>query len=211
MRDMRGWGYNVDKSVIKTYAIEARRKLIDAVRQKAFYISITEDGAMSADEAGRRLADNGVFLTPEQSTARRRLCDELAALSRGLDKKAAFRHIIENVACTWFNRLIALRIMEANGWLPSGVRVLSSQEPGRIEPDVMRDYERLDYVEQKKIMELRNDKTFGAAQRLYGYILTRQCNALSFTLPGMFERENDYTELLLPEPYAVNSLGVQHK
>ncbi|MCL2146837.1 MAG: BREX-1 system adenine-specific DNA-methyltransferase PglX [Synergistaceae bacterium] len=106
---------------------------------------------------------------------------------------------MENVACTWFNRLIALRIMEVNDWLPSNIRILSSREPGRAEPDAMREVESLDYVSQPKIAELRTDTDINASEKLYKYILISQCNALSALLPGMFQKEHDYTELLLPD------------
>ena len=44
------------------------------------------------------------------------------------DYKEAFRYLVEEVAYTWFNRLIAIRFMEVNDYLPSGVRVLSSEK-----------------------------------------------------------------------------------
>ena len=44
--------------------------------------------------------------------------------------------MIEEVAYTWFNRLIAIRFMEVNDYLPSHIRVLSS-ESGKLEPDLV--------------------------------------------------------------------------
>ena len=189
----------MDKTAIRNYAVAARRKLIEAVRQKAFALYIFEDGALPPEEAYHRLRADGIFLTPSQSEARQRLVSELATLGDTLDNETAYSHVMEEVAYTWFNRLIALRFMEVNDYLPSGIRILSSLDKGRVEPDAMREAERLDYVDQKKIAELRADASAGAAAKLYRYILIAQCNALSEILPGMFEKLGDYTELLLPD------------
>jgi len=194
----------MDKSAIKTYAVETRRKLIEAVKLKARQLYIFED----SDEYIKReidktrindvLRSDGIFLSSEQLQARDRLFGEL--LHEGSPyKPAIYNRVMENIACTWFNRLIALRIMEVNDWLPSSIRILSSREPGRVEPDAMREVERLDYVNQKKVAELRADTALNASEKLYKYILISQCNALSSIMPGMFQKEHDYTELLLPD------------
>jgi hypothetical protein len=185
----------MDKTAIKNYAVAARRKLIEAVRQKAFQLYIFEDGALPPDEAYHRLRADGIFLSPEQEKARLRLIGELAALDHCLDNEMAYQHVMEEVAYTWFNRLIALRFMEVNDYLPSGIRILSSVDKGRIEPDAMREAERLDYVDQAKIAELRADTSYNASEKLYKYILISQCNALSSILPGMFEKINDYNRI----------------
>lgn len=189
----------MDKKAIKNYAVAARRKLIEAVRQKAFQYYVFEEGALSAGEAHNRMRADGVFLTPEQDKARLNLCNELALIGKDLDNVKAYQHVMEEVAYTWFNRLIALRFMEVNDYLPSGIRILSSMDKGRIEPDAMREAERLDYVDHAKIAELRSDTKLDASDRLYKYILISQCNALADILPGMFEKIVDYTELLLPD------------
>ena len=76
---------------------------------------------------------------------------------RAAHKPAIYNRVMENISCTWFNRLIALRILEVNDWLQSSIRILSSLEPGRVEPDAMCEVERLNYVNQAKIAELRAD------------------------------------------------------
>jgi len=189
----------MDKAKIKNYAVAARQKLIEAVRQKAYQLYIFEDGVLPPDEAYHKLRSDGIFLTPEQSRARERLCAYLALLGNELDNEKAYQHLIEEVAYTWFNRLIALRFMEANDYLPSGIRILSSVDEGRAEPDAMREAERLPYVNQDKIAEYRAATGIDASEKLYKYILISQCNALSDILPGMFEKIDDYTELLLPD------------
>ena len=181
-----------------------------AVKLKAQQLYIFEDSAktLRSGQEREKLQADGIFLTSEQMTARERLYGEL--LHEDIPyKPATFNRVMENVACTWFNRLVALRIMEVNDWLPSNIRVLSSREPGRIEPDAVREVERLDYVNQKKIAELRADTSINAAEKLYKYILVSQCNALSAVLPGMFQKEHDYTELLLPDALLAKG-GIVH-
>ncbi|WP_101908635.1 BREX-1 system adenine-specific DNA-methyltransferase PglX [Marasmitruncus massiliensis] len=190
----------MDKTAIRNYAVEARRKLIEAVKLKAQQLYIFEDSAKTLRPGAEieRLQADGIFLSADQLNARRRLYDELLHEDMPY-KPAIYNRVMESVACTWFNRLIALRIMEVNEWLPSNTRILSSQEPGRVEPDALREVEHLDYVNQAKVAELRADTGINASEKLYKYILISQCNALHKILPGMFEKENDYTELLLPD------------
>jgi hypothetical protein len=200
----------MDKTAIRNYATEARRKLIEAVKLKAQQLYIFEDSAKTlrpGAEVERLLAD-GIFLSSEQLNARRRLYDELLHEDMPY-KPAIFNRVMESVACTWFNRLIALRIMEVNEWLPSNTRILSSQEPGRVEPDALREVERLDYVNQAKVTELRASADINTSEKLYKYILISQCNALHKVLPGMFEKENDFTELLLPDALLAKG-GIVH-
>lgn len=190
----------MDKTAIRNYATEARRKLIEAVKLKAQQLYIFEDSAKTLRPGAEieRLQADGIFLSAEQLNARRRLYEELLHEDMPY-KPAIYNRVMESVACTWFNRLIALRIMEVNEWLPSNTRILSSQEPGRVEPDAFREVEHLDYVNQTKVAELRADTGINASKKLYKYILISQCNVLHKILPGMFEKENDYTELLLPD------------
>ena len=191
---------SMDKSAIKSYAIDARKKLIESVTVKAQQLYISADSAKSLRPGAEveTLQANGIFLSPDQLKARERLCSEL--LRENIPYKPdIFNRKMEEIAYTWFNRLIALRFMEVNDYLPSSIRILSSGEPGRIEPDAIREAERLDYVDQSKIAKLRADTDIGASDRLYKYILIQQCNALSNILPGMFQKINDYTELLMPD------------
>jgi hypothetical protein len=196
----------MDKSAIKTYAVEARRKLIEAVKLKAQQLYIFEDSAKTLRPGAEvdALQSDGIFLTSGQLRARERLYGEL--LHEDIPYKPfVYNRVMENIACTWFNRLIALRIMEVNDWFPSNIRILSSREPGRAEPDAMREVDRLDYVSRAKVIELRADTSINAAEKLYKYILISQCNALSKILPGMFQKEDDYTELLLPDALLLKS------
>lgn len=105
--------------------------------------------------------------------------------------------MIEEVAYTWFNRLIAIRFMEVNDYLPSHIRVLSS-ESGKLEPDLVTtpfDAE-LPFTaeEEAQIFQLKQDNKLDEAFRI---LFLKQCNALNEILPALFEKTKNYTELLL--------------
>ena len=200
----------MDKSAIKNYAVDARKKLIAAVTLKAnqLYIFDDEKKTLRPGNEAEQLKSDGIFLTPDQLRARGRLYDEL--LTEDIPyKPGIFHRKMEEIAYTWFNRLIALRFMEVNDYLPSGIRILSSKDKGRKEPDALREVDILPYVDRTKVAALRTDTSFTAPEKLYRYILISQCNALSEILPGMFQRINDYTELLLPDNL-YNTGGIVH-
>ena len=104
---------------------------------------------------------------------------------------------MEEVAYTWFNRFIAMRYMEVNNYLPSKVRVFSDEE-GKFNPQILAEALHLDlpglYMEKVYAFKEKNDN-----EGLYKYLIITQCNALNEILPGMFQKIDDYTELLLPD------------
>lgn len=105
--------------------------------------------------------------------------------------------MVDKVAYTWFNRLIAVRYMEVNDLLPSRTRVLSSAD-GRAEPQIVTTpFDAvLDYTpaEQQQIVTLKNDNKLDEAFRL---LFLKQCAALGDCLPRLFEQVDDYMPLLL--------------
>ena len=110
----------------------------------------------------------------------------------------ALENVIEEVAYTWFNRLIAIRFMEVNDYLPSGVRVLSSENKAKKEPDLVTtpfdtDLEFTSY-EQDRIIQLKDDNKLDG---LFRMLFIKQCNKLHDILPELFEKTDDYSELLL--------------
>ena len=70
------------------------------------------------------------------SSRRKRLVHYHPPKGKDSDYPTAYKYILEEVAYTWFNRLIAIRFMEVNDYLPSHIRVLSS-ESGMVEPDLV--------------------------------------------------------------------------
>lgn len=109
-----------------------------------------------------------------------------------------YKQVIEEFAYTWFNRIVALRFMEVHDFLPHGFRVLSSRDGG-VEPEIMK---HLDLVKDELKLDLSVVQPLYAQGKLdeaYSYVLFRQCRALSGVLPMLFDRDQDYLELLLPK------------
>lgn len=194
----------MNKTAIKNFAIWARNKLISDISYRAGLMGITADGiqrALPQSTGGTEFYDIGTAepyaISGEAVKQRRQLADVIRRKERDSDYQTAYRYIIEEVAYTWFNRLIAVRFMEVNEYLPSRVRVLSS-ETGKVEPDLVTNPFDADLVftgeEKQKIMQLKLDNQ---VDELFRLLFIRQCNALNEILPALFEKTNDYTELLL--------------
>lgn len=175
----------MDKNEIKKFAVWARRELIERVSQKAMQYGIEKDNIVDA------AADsiNGKVLTDTQKNQRRALISQINA--------KGYEEVMEEVAYTWFNRLIALRFMEVNGYLPTRVRVFTDEE-NNFKPQIIDEALHLDLngLNMEKVYEFKNANQ---TEELYKYLLITQCNALNSVLPGMFQRISDYTELLLPD------------
>ena len=175
----------MDKNAIKKYAVWARRELITRVSQRAAYYEITEEntGDPAADTALERP------LTPEEKTQRRALIENIRA--------KGYREVMEEIAYTWFNRFIALRFMEVNGYLPSHVRVFTD-DANAFKPQILTEAINLelDGLDMKKVYAYKqtNDN-----DGLFKYLVIVQCNALSAVMPGMFQPISNYTELLFPD------------
>ncbi|WP_078427948.1 BREX-1 system adenine-specific DNA-methyltransferase PglX [Alkalihalobacterium alkalinitrilicum] len=178
----------MNKVAIRKFAVQARMQLIEDIKQKAYELGIAKNEIKEPElfEGGFRV-NQRIFKTFELKQ-REELITKI--------NHQGFDHVIEEVAYTWFNRLIALRFMEVNDYLPTGVRVLTSEHDGKQEPDILTDALELDLeLDHELIYQLLDTNE---TEDLYKYLLIKQCNALHSILPVMFERINDYTELLLP-------------
>lgn len=174
----------MDKNAIKKYAVWARNELIARVTQKAQQYGITETDIIDAN------ADsiNGKLLTDTEKKQRQALIKKI--------NEENFEQVMEEVAYTWFNRFTALRFMEVNNYLPSHTRVFTN-EANEFKPQILDDAISLDLegLDMDKVYELKNTNK---KEELYKYLLIVQCNALNSILPVMFQKIDDYTELLFP-------------
>lgn len=174
----------MNKTAIRNYAVWARTALIDAVTQKAFEYEIKDGTEMNSSLE----SINGRLLTLNEREWRRVLIDEI--------KSKGFNQVIEEVAYTWFNRFIALRYMEVNGFIPSRVRVFTN-ENGEFKPDILKEAMTVEIegVDRAKVIDLLEKQN---NEELFKYLIITQCNALNQGLPYMFEKISNWTELLFP-------------
>ena len=174
----------MNKTAIKNFAIWARVQLIEAAKQRAFEYEISECGENKTDieTVGGRL------LSKSEKRQRNELISQI--------RSKGFNQVMEEAAYTWFNRFIALRYMEVNGYLPTKTR-LFTDESGAFKPEILKEAINVDLngIDRSKVIELIDKQD---NEGLYKYLLITQCNALNSALPGMFEKIENWTELLFP-------------
>lgn len=186
----------MNKTAIKNFAIAARLTLIDAVTQRAFEYEVTKNGKNNPDQA----EVNGKALTPTELSQRKQLIDRI--------RLNGFAQTMEEAAYTWFNRFIALRFMEVNGYLPTRIRVFTD-ENNAFKPEILAEASRieLDGIDHDYIMDMLDAQQ---NDTLYKYLLIAQCNALNVGLPEMFEEIGGWTELLFPNNLLRNDSVIAH-
>lgn len=189
----------MDKTAIRSFAIEARKTLMKSAITEAGFYGITKDGCKSPTQKGN---DFEVYETVA-GTENRIFGDDIkrrANLVKAIAEQG-FDQVIEETAYTWFNRIIAIRFMEVNNYLPTRVRVLSS-ETGSGTPDIISQSDtvelNLSLEELEKVQTAKRENRYDDAFRL---LFIKQCNELNDILPGLFEKTDDYMELLLKITY----------
>src|SRR5699024_6453108 len=170
-------------------------------------LGITKDRIAEADvESSDAIIINGKPLSDLQRNQRNQLINRIE--TKGYDQ------VIEEIAYTWFNRFVALRFMEVNDYLPTRVRVLSSEDSSSTEPDMIKEALTLDLnIDKEKIYEwkMNND-----TEALFKYLIQLHCNALNKYMPFMFETLVDYMMILFSdallgtESFGREMIGTDH-
>ena len=194
----------MNKTAIKNIAVWARKKLIADICYRAQLLGITEEGIkdpLPQSTGSVQFFDIGTAqpyaIGGVAISQRAHLADAIRQKAQESDYKTAYQSIVEEVAYTWFNRLIAVRFMEVNDYLPSHLRVLSS-DSGKLEPDlVTRPFDADFAFSERERAEVARMQQNNAVDELFCLLFIKQCNALHELLPALFEKTSDYTELLL--------------
>ena len=196
----------MNKTKLKNFAVWAREKLISDITYKAGMLGITDSGI--AKKLPQSTNDLHFFDigTKDYTEVSGKEISQRDALVKAINQKEkdtknykeAFNYVVEEVAYTWFNRLIAIRFMEVNNYLPSGIRVLSSENKAKNEPDFVTtpfdtDLEFTPF-EQDRVIQLKDENKL---DELFRMLFIKQCNKLHDILPDLFEKTDDYSELLL--------------
>ena len=166
----------MNKTAIKNFAIWARNKLIADISYRAGLMGITEDGIRKAlpQSAGTtEFYDIGTAepysISGAEVKQRSRLVELIRRKEKETNYKTAYKYVLEEVAYTWFNRLIGVRFMEVNDYLPSHIRVLSS-DSGKMEPDLVTNPFDAELIftatEEQEIHRLKHENKLDEAFRL---------------------------------------------
>ncbi|HOM63324.1 MAG TPA: BREX-1 system adenine-specific DNA-methyltransferase PglX [Dysgonamonadaceae bacterium] len=166
---------------LKRFAQEARTKLLRQVGAKMDFV-------LSHDTAGLR----------GRADTLQKLQEEI----RRHGKEA----VIDKVAYTWFNRLVALRFMDVNGYQPIGMSVVTPATPSHVSPQILTEAHSGNIpgelkVNREQLFDILDGRqpSNNPDNDVYRMLLVAACNNLSYLFPFLFERIEDYTELLLPD------------
>lgn len=200
----------MNKAAIKNFAVEARKKLLASVKDKAGRIGITKENITEAISKGEGYAVFPTHIGIETTLMGKELKQRENLVNR--IKEKGYDSVMEEVAYTWFNRIIAVRFMEVSDYLPSRIRVLSSETKGKFEPDIVTQAPKVDLeLTQQEIEEIICLKEKNELDKLFRLLFIKQCNELGEILPELFENTSkynkDYTEILLDISYT-NEDGV---
>lgn len=164
----------MNTNALKLFAQQTRSKLVSSIKTKMQWV-LTED---SAELRGKQ---------NEINQLRKEIAEKSQNNENGEEK------VIEEVAYTWFNRVMALRFMDANGY---NIPMVITPGEGLIRPEILQEAMggNVDEALQLTADDLQHDE-----ELLYKKLLLAVCNHYNQSMPFLFESISDYTELLLPD------------
>ncbi len=170
----------LETSKLKKFAQFARRSLIEQVTAKLKLV-------LAPESAARR----------EHPSAVQKLEEAIKDSDQG--------QVIERVAYTWFNRFCALRFMDVNRYNPVGV---VSPTEGQFQPEVLAEA-KMGHIDEDRVSDRVRYKVFALLEgrtpsadpqgEAYRLLVVAACNHWHKAMPFLFERIEDYTELLMPD------------
>ena len=158
-------------------------------------------------EVAARIAVALAHASPERVEQPRAIAALEKAIRAAGGGDAGRTAVADKVAYTWFNRIIALRFMDANGYTGIGVvspergreggqpEILAEAKRGNIDSTVVTNKHTAETVTSLLNGTRRSGDPQGEA---YALLLAEYCRYWNRSMPFMFEREGDYTELLIP-------------
>lgn len=175
----------MNDSALKSFCTWARTELIKGVEAQMVRYGITEP---APSPVGSETV-NGLPLSPTEVEQRY----ELLRMQAEVGHEA----LRDRAAYTWFNRIVAIRFMDARGWLPSRMRMLSRADGSHGSEAVENALDvEITTADTDRIAEL---KMAGLDEPLWRYLFVAQCEELADCLAGVFERVGGAMELLLPQ------------
>jgi len=180
----------MNTSKLKNYAPAARTAFIEAVTRRAGLLGIQPSRVEDVTEAGDVALIGGQPFPRSYVPLRKKLLERI--------KTEGFTQVMEAMAYTWFNRLVALRYMELHGYLDHGYRVLSDPLGGSV-PEILQKAEHVTLASLDRDEVIRLKLAGNRDEELYRALLLAQCEELHRILPDVFGKLDDATLLLLPD------------
>lgn len=177
----------MDKAKLKNFAIESRRNLIKNISERLSILGFKEKKIDDVIDLGREVTVNGIKIEKVQYNKLKKSFLELG-----------YEEFVERIAYTWFNRFVALRFMELNGYIDEA---MTTSTTSKIEPDIIDNYSHSSFfgdLKDEEKNEIHNLRDAEKIEEIYSKILELKCNELNKVMPFMFEEKNNFTELLFP-------------
>ena len=140
----------------------------------------------------------------DESPARREGPQAIKKLEEAITDQGK-EQVIERVAYIWFNRFCALRFMDVNRYNRIGI---VSPAEGQFQPEILADA-KMGHIDEEMVSESTRQKIFALLDgktpsqdpqgEAYRLLVVTACNHWYSAMPFLFERINDYTELLMPD------------
>ena len=188
----------MDKTILKNFAVESRKDLMDKIERKVslYYVNESFDKSINGDVVVLSNDKHSITLTKKQSDNRDNLVRRINEL--GIEQ------VIEESAYTWFNRLVAIRYMEINDYLPLtkdnqslGFRVLSSQD-NTLDPEILK-FTNLSNTSLDINFDPNKYSSLNNSDEKFKYVLLLVCKKLGKVIPQVFDGVTDYIDLLVPD------------
>lgn len=176
---------------IKSFAKQARLILMEGVKQRLLYWGFDADG--NSTETLETTTGGYIFRT--QVFNDNSVPPKWQKLNAKLTNKQAVLDVIEEAAYTWFNRLMAINILEKNGYIPPTLTYVHELKTPLLVQNAKRGQHQL--KQQKYIDLLQQYLVDDQEEQALGLLLTRLCNN-NILLHDVFGHIDDYTEILLP-------------
>ncbi len=187
----------MDKTILRKFAIESKIDLTKKIetRINSLYIDEQFDTEQKGDIFVLSNEKHKLNLTKDELDDRDKLAKRI--------KEVGKEQVIEEATFTWFNRIIAIRYMEVNDYLPLtkdnqslGFRVLSSKD-NTSDPEILR-FANLN----NNALDLKLNKEYYLGleeSKRFNYVLLLVCNKLRETIPQVFDGRTDYIDVLMPD------------
>lgn len=184
----------MDRTAIRNFAIFARNKLIEDIKERTTYFGVTENG----------ISQFYGHLTEEEKVARHHFIEKISR-SNEEDYVTSFNDAIEDIAYIWFTRIVALRYMDANSLLPFNNQLFLSKdekEPKIISTlgDNVLDFTPEDEMNIGKYKAEKNNKA------LYMLLFVKVNEYLGQNMTVFQNDLDDYVKLLLNLDYDSNGV-----
>lgn len=200
----------MDKNILKKFAMESRTELMDKVRSKIDRFYITEDFKVNKQGDIVNLVNerHSISLDEKEYNHRNKLISRIKNYSDNEEiDEQGINGVVEEVAYTWFNRIIAIRYMEVNDITPIskdnqslGFRILSSKD-NQVDPEIMK-YTNLANpnldinYDKEKYLNRNNDNE---DNKKFNILLIAVCEKLGRVIPDVFDGQTDYIDILIPD------------